>query len=102
MREHEAREQHGSWVGPARPAPPPVGSFRESRMQAPSPLRNDIDLAAVLLSSASAALRSGRYNQLNGLIDGALERLAAAGRSARELEEELVRARAVAVPSVES
>ena len=71
-------------------------------MQAPSPLQNDIDLAAVLLSSASAALRSGRYNQLNGLIDGALERLAAAGRSARELEEELVRARAVAVPSVES
>ena len=71
-------------------------------MQEPSPLRNDIDRAAVLLASASAALRSGRYNQLNGLIDGALERLVAAGRAARELEEELARARALAADSVES
>ena len=71
-------------------------------MQEPSVLRNDIEVASVMLSSASAALRSGRYNQLNGLLDNALERLVAAGREARELESELARARAVAVASVES
>ncbi len=81
----------------------PLGrTTKEPRMREPSALQNDIDLAAVLLSSASAALHSGRYNQLSGLIDGALERLAAAGRGARELEEELERARSLAAHSVTS
>jgi len=60
-----------------------------------SKVQNDVEQVALMLSSASAALQNGRYNQLNGLLHGALESLATASRGVRELEEELARTRAL-------
>jgi hypothetical protein len=71
-------------------------------MVARSKLQCDLDDIALVLSTATAALAAGRYNQLNGLLLGALEAIAGTSRDVRRLEDELARCRMDQVESIAS